>query len=61
VRTWIGRGACIEIGDDAVVGIGVVVTSHVAPDETVLGNPAREISEHCRAQAVLRESTNPAG
>lgn len=41
----IGAGACllpgIEIGERAMVGAGAVVTRNVAPDTTVVGNPAR--------------------
>ena len=57
-RAWIAPTAClrdgIEVGDDAVVGLGAVVTRDVPPGETVLGNPAREVSEHRRLQAALR-------
>jgi maltose O-acetyltransferase len=46
-NVWIGAGALIlpgvEIGDDAIVGAGAVVTRHVAPGATVAGNPARPI------------------
>lgn len=45
-NVWIGGGAIIlpgvNIGDDAVVGAGSVVTRDVAPGATVMGNPARE-------------------
>jgi acetyltransferase-like isoleucine patch superfamily enzyme len=46
---YIGAGACIRQGTDqrpmvigrgAVVGMGAVVTRSVAPDTTVVGNPA---------------------
>lgn len=41
----IGAGACIlpgiEIGEEATVGAGAVVTRNVAPGTTVVGNPAR--------------------
>ncbi len=42
----IGSGATIlcgvTIGERAIVGAGAVVTKDVAPDTTVVGNPARE-------------------
>ncbi len=46
-NVWIGGGAIIlpgvSIGDRAIVGAGSVVTKSVAPDGTVVGNPARPI------------------
>ena len=33
----------IEIGENAMIGAGAVVTQTVAPNTTVVGNPAREI------------------
>lgn len=44
-NVWIGGGATllpgVTIGDNAIVGAGSVVTRDVAPDQTVMGNPAR--------------------
>lgn len=44
-NVWIGGGALIlpgiEIGDDAVIGAGSVVTRSVPPGTTAVGNPAR--------------------
>ena len=46
-RVWIGGGAIIlagvTIGDGAVIGAGSVVTKDVAPEQVVVGNPARPI------------------
>jgi maltose O-acetyltransferase len=46
-NVWIGSGAIIlagvEIGDDAVVGAGAVVTKNVAASTVVAGNPAKFI------------------
>jgi UDP-3-O-[3-hydroxymyristoyl] glucosamine N-acyltransferase len=57
-RAWIAPCAClrdgIEIGEDATVGLGAVVVRDVPAGETVLGNPARELSQHRRLQAALR-------
>jgi UDP-3-O-[3-hydroxymyristoyl] glucosamine N-acyltransferase len=48
-RAWIAPAACLRdgivVGDDAVVGLGAVVTRDVAQGTTVMGNPAREASE----------------
>jgi len=42
---WLGGGCVIRprvrIGDDAIVGLGAVVTKDVAAGTTVVGNPAR--------------------
>ena len=35
----------IEIGEDAMIGAGAVVTKSVAPGVTVVGNPAKEIKK----------------
>ena len=47
---WIGSNSVIKqgitIGENAVVGIGSVVVRDVPPDETVIGNPAKNIVFH---------------
>lgn len=52
-RAWIAPCACIrddgiEIGADAVVGLGAVVTKDVPAGTTVMGAPAREAAEFKR-------------
>ena len=46
-QAFIGTGAIIlpgvEIGENAVVGAGAVVTKDIPPNVTVVGNPAREL------------------
>jgi acetyltransferase-like isoleucine patch superfamily enzyme len=46
-NVWIGRGAIVfpgvEIGDNAVIAAGSVVTSNVEPNTLVGGSPARLI------------------
>ena len=48
-RVWIGGGAIImsgiNIGDDAVIGAGAVVTKNVAAKTVVAGNPAKLIRQ----------------
>lgn len=48
-RVWIGGGAIImpgiNIGDDAVIGAGAVVTKNVATKTVVAGNPAKLIRQ----------------
>ena len=57
-RAWIAPCACIregvQVGDDAVVGLGAVVTADVPAGTTVLGNPGRDLSTHRAIQARLK-------
>ena len=61
--TTIGAGAVIgpgiEIGRFAMVGMGSVVTAHVAPFSLVVGNPARSIGWVCRCGQRLPEGSEP--
>jgi sugar O-acyltransferase (sialic acid O-acetyltransferase NeuD family) len=47
-ETWIGAGAVViqqmNIGRRSIVGAGAVVIREVAPDSTVVGNPARALA-----------------
>jgi maltose O-acetyltransferase len=48
-RAWLGGGVIVlpgvEIGQDAVIGAGSVVTRSVVPGVVAAGNPCRVISE----------------
>jgi len=52
---WIGNGAIVmaDVGDQAVVAAGAVVTKPVAPRAIVGGNPARVIGERGAAPAPV--------
>lgn len=47
--SWIGMGALIKnnliIGEAVTVGMGAVVTKNIAPNQTVIGCPAKAISK----------------
>lgn len=47
-RAWIAPHSCVKnqlnIGDDAVVGLGSVVVKHVLAGSVVVGNPARPLT-----------------
>lgn len=46
-KSYLGINSCIRnrinIGDRAVIGMGAVVTKSVAPEMTVIGNPAKDM------------------
>lgn len=56
--SWIAPSAClrdrISVGDNAVVGLGSVVTKDVPAETTVAGVPAREMAEYTLIQIGLR-------
>ncbi len=49
-RVFLGLNTCtidgVEIGDDAVIGMGAVVHRNVEPNMIVMGNPARPIRKN---------------
>lgn len=60
----IGGGVTIvcghEIGPEAMIGSGAVVTRTVEPNELVVGNPARRIGWVCRCgEVVSRDQERP--
>jgi UDP-3-O-[3-hydroxymyristoyl] glucosamine N-acyltransferase len=48
-NVWVGANACIRqhltIGDNAVIGMGSVVVKDVLAGQTVVGNPAKQLSK----------------
>jgi UDP-2-acetamido-3-amino-2,3-dideoxy-glucuronate N-acetyltransferase len=59
----IGAGATVlsgvTVGQDAMVGVGAVVTSSVPPGTVVMGNPARIVRYITDRQSQQRESSFP--
>ena len=57
-RVWLGPNCSImngvEIGDDALVGIGACVVRSVPPGVTVMGVPARDAAEFKAIQGMLK-------
>src|SRR5438034_3609800 len=47
----------IQVGDDAVIGSGSVVTKDVAPGTVVAGNPAKLLGQSCSRSSADRKST----
>jgi UDP-3-O-[3-hydroxymyristoyl] glucosamine N-acyltransferase len=60
-RVWIAPSASlregIQIGSDAVVGLGAVVTGSVSEKDTVMGSPARPKAEFTRTLKALGKLT----
>jgi UDP-3-O-[3-hydroxymyristoyl] glucosamine N-acyltransferase len=60
-RVWIAPSASlregIQIGSDAIVGLGAVVTGSVSERDTVMGSPARPKAEFTRTLKALRKLT----
>jgi acyl-[acyl carrier protein]--UDP-N-acetylglucosamine O-acyltransferase len=54
----------VEVGDNAIIGAGAVVTKNVPPDSIVVGNPARVVSTvkdyilKCEERNVLYQVTD---
>jgi UDP-3-O-[3-hydroxymyristoyl] glucosamine N-acyltransferase len=59
-RAWIAPNVAVRdgivIGDDALVGLGSVVTKSVGDGQTVAGSPAMPIAELKRMQAALKQA-----
>ncbi len=64
-RAWIAPSACVRdrvrIGDDAVVGLGAVVTRPVPDGATVFGSPARPEAEQRRLLAYFAQELQEEG
>jgi acetyltransferase-like isoleucine patch superfamily enzyme len=62
VAAYVGGGACVRqrvtIGTRALVGLGGVVISDVAPASTVVGNPARVL---VRVSRKISDTPPPRG
>lgn len=57
-RVWIGPNVAlmeqIAIGDDALVGLGAVVTKSVGPGVTVTGNPAEDLASFSQKRMAVK-------
>jgi len=64
-RSWIAPCVAllegVNVGDDAVIGMGSVVTKSVPDGMAVVGSPARELDLHRTLQRRLRELTEQGG
>ncbi len=62
--SWIAPAAClryiVSIGDKSTVGLASVVTKHIQDDVTVMGSPAREVSEQKKLLTHCAETINEA-
>ncbi|HJZ58644.1 MAG TPA: NeuD/PglB/VioB family sugar acetyltransferase [Gemmataceae bacterium] len=63
VAVYVGGGACIRqrvtIGERALIGLGGVVIADVAPNTTVVGNPARVLVRVPRQQGKPGDTPPP--
>ena len=58
-RSWVSPSACLrdglQVGDDALIGLGAVVVKDVEPNTVVMGAPARPATDFKRQLKLLSE------
>ena len=58
-RSWISPSACLrdglQIGNEAMIGLGAVVVKDVVPQSVVMGAPARPASEFKKQLKILNQ------
>ncbi len=61
-RVWVGPNCSlmqgVNVGDDATIGIGAVVTKHVADGETVAGSPAMKLTDFVKQRSIMKKLIN---